>query len=245
MFTRMNLRAIGANRTLVPLAFSHPRHFMASLPDPTKCPDGIPPDLWGDVLKVNRAINATFEDRSAHLDYLGDQAGRLVSVPRRLSRPNKYLSTPRLHSFSTQKSRLVHPFSATSFLMFVPNTRPRGLVPPGSGTSVSRSLSSLSRLLLVSAPTQPRPLPQPLRRPVRSVNSLWLMPRRRRRRESPPRCASSILLFSSFNHFQKKTKKSAEIVVSDESGDEDAGDDPMDGSATVTHVVSHSFIAYP
>jgi hypothetical protein len=79
MFARMNLRAIAVNPTLIPLAFSHTRQFMAALPDPNKCPEGLPPDLWADVQRVNRAINATFEDRTAHLEYLGDQAGRLVS----------------------------------------------------------------------------------------------------------------------------------------------------------------------
>jgi len=72
------LRALSINPVYLPLAFSHPRIFMAHVNDPTICPTGLPVNVWEDVNKVARAIKSKFEDRETHLDFLAAQAGKLV-----------------------------------------------------------------------------------------------------------------------------------------------------------------------
>ncbi|KAJ7808824.1 hypothetical protein B0H13DRAFT_1928252 [Mycena leptocephala] len=167
---------------------------MAALPDPNKCPEGLPPDLWADVQRVNRAINATFEDRTAHLEYLGDQAGRLAPL---VQYAEATARTPVLATFCAPGEW----DKRIKVVIKLIETTGRIRADLAKATSLATEKAREERELALTHAVEKK-------KKKKSTKS-------------------------------KKSKKSSEIVPSDvESSEEEAGDDPMDGTASVTHPVS-------
>lgn len=81
MFLGARLKGLSINPDYIPLFKTNPRLFMSLIPDPSKCPDDIPPDIWKTVSDVlEHAAACHYPNVTKQLAMLADTAGQLVRV---------------------------------------------------------------------------------------------------------------------------------------------------------------------
>jgi hypothetical protein len=79
MFERLRMSAVSSYSEYIPLAKTNPGLFMSLLPDPDKCPEGVPSDIWSAMLlAVEDASAVSYTSQDRQLAYLAEIAAKFV-----------------------------------------------------------------------------------------------------------------------------------------------------------------------